>query len=415
MLVSGGMDSTSTTELFDPSTGQFGAGPSMANPRYGHASVRLADGRVLIIGGTDGNQAMASVEVYDPATGRISTTGSLVTERIVCHRRFCSPMVACWWPAEPWPTMLRSAPSSTTRPPGHSSRPRSRRACTLVSRIACPTVACWSPATSPRCSTRAPRHRWPAVTPRSDGPFIATGDPIEDRVGHSATRLRDGRVLISAAGHPTSGGRARTVSRRRRSTIRRPGPSRRRARCMSRRCRMPTTPSSVNSRSCCGTGGFSCWAIGRTRGGCRSSTRRPARSAYLGSLGPEEVTVGQPIAAVQLVDGRILLFGPSLDRSSTIDPTPWPTSSTSGSHERRRSRTCRDAAASTTQWFLRTVESSAVCLRRAERGPGVRSRHRPVVDPRRSSRERRSMVLLADGRVLFTSGWETTASRSMTP
>ena len=29
--------------------------------------------------------------------------------------------------------------------------------------------------------------------------------------------------------------------------------------------------------------------------------------------------MGQPIAAVQLVDGRILLFGPPLDRSSTID------------------------------------------------------------------------------------------------
>ena len=78
----------------------------MANPRYGHTSVRLADGRVLIIGGTDGNQAMASVELYDPATDRISTTGSLVTERIGASAT-CSPMVACWWPAERWPTMLR--------------------------------------------------------------------------------------------------------------------------------------------------------------------------------------------------------------------------------------------------------------------------------------------------------------------
>ena len=107
VLVSGGMDSTSTTELFDPSTGQFEAGPSMANPRYGHTSVRLADGRVLIIGGTDGNQAMASVEVYDPATNRISTTGSLVTERIGAIGGPALRWSRAWWPAEPWPTMLR--------------------------------------------------------------------------------------------------------------------------------------------------------------------------------------------------------------------------------------------------------------------------------------------------------------------
>ena len=62
-------------EPLDPSTVGSSRARSTANPRYGHTSVRLADGRALIIGGTDGNQAMASVEPYDPVTDRISTTG----------------------------------------------------------------------------------------------------------------------------------------------------------------------------------------------------------------------------------------------------------------------------------------------------------------------------------------------------
>jgi hypothetical protein len=63
------------------------AGRPMAQAREGQAAVRLADGRVLVMGGTTpfvGKCAMActvpataSVEVYDPKTGRFSHNGSL--------------------------------------------------------------------------------------------------------------------------------------------------------------------------------------------------------------------------------------------------------------------------------------------------------------------------------------------------
>jgi len=66
-------------------------GPAMAKAREGQAAVRLEDGRVLIIGGTVpftgkcgmacGSPATASVEIYDPGTGKFSPNGSLAEPR----------------------------------------------------------------------------------------------------------------------------------------------------------------------------------------------------------------------------------------------------------------------------------------------------------------------------------------------
>jgi len=47
----------------------------MRRPRWGHAAGLLADGRVLIVGGSDDRDSRgryASTEVYDPATGEFS-------------------------------------------------------------------------------------------------------------------------------------------------------------------------------------------------------------------------------------------------------------------------------------------------------------------------------------------------------
>jgi hypothetical protein len=68
VLITGGADRRDsdgvygTTELFDPKTGAFSAGPALALPRYKHAgsSILLPGGRVLIAGGA------AQAETYDP-------------------------------------------------------------------------------------------------------------------------------------------------------------------------------------------------------------------------------------------------------------------------------------------------------------------------------------------------------------
>ena len=50
----------------------------MGTPRYDHAAVRLLDGRVLVVGGADGDENDTSAELYDPDTGTWSATGNMV-------------------------------------------------------------------------------------------------------------------------------------------------------------------------------------------------------------------------------------------------------------------------------------------------------------------------------------------------
>jgi hypothetical protein len=77
-----GRTPTAAAELYDPGTGRFTPTGSMNLPRVPYAAVRLADGRVLVAGGTTtGKQVTASAEIYDPATGRFTMTGSLRTAR----------------------------------------------------------------------------------------------------------------------------------------------------------------------------------------------------------------------------------------------------------------------------------------------------------------------------------------------
>jgi hypothetical protein len=66
-----------TCEIFDPATGLCTATGSMAYERVGHELVPLPDGRILVIGGygknacqTATSDAIKSVEIYDPETGR---------------------------------------------------------------------------------------------------------------------------------------------------------------------------------------------------------------------------------------------------------------------------------------------------------------------------------------------------------
>jgi hypothetical protein len=62
-------------ELFDPRTRAFVPTGDMVVPRVKHAAALLPDGRVLLVGGSDGRGfrgRFASTELYDPATGRFT-------------------------------------------------------------------------------------------------------------------------------------------------------------------------------------------------------------------------------------------------------------------------------------------------------------------------------------------------------
>ena len=74
-----------TAELYDPASGSFSATGAMAVGRVKHTTTLLNDSRVLVAGGTDSNggggAAVATAELYDPSTGRFTSTGTMSSDR----------------------------------------------------------------------------------------------------------------------------------------------------------------------------------------------------------------------------------------------------------------------------------------------------------------------------------------------
>lgn len=88
ILIAGGYDGSdvrSDAEIFDPATGSMTATSSLATARSGATATLLADGRVLIVGGGRPDRAprraLASAEIFDPAVGRFSPAGALAQGR----------------------------------------------------------------------------------------------------------------------------------------------------------------------------------------------------------------------------------------------------------------------------------------------------------------------------------------------
>lgn len=89
VLIVGGVDNsgatTASAEIYDPGTGKFSATGSLGMPRADHTATILPDGRVLIVGGVStgayDDPAPISAELYDPKTGRFTPTGSMASRR----------------------------------------------------------------------------------------------------------------------------------------------------------------------------------------------------------------------------------------------------------------------------------------------------------------------------------------------
>jgi hypothetical protein len=89
VLIAGGEDrqenKIGSAEIYDPSTGKFTQTGSMVEARAAQTATALNDGRVLIVGGGSGHypsqNVYRSAEVYDPATGKFTSTGQMSVGR----------------------------------------------------------------------------------------------------------------------------------------------------------------------------------------------------------------------------------------------------------------------------------------------------------------------------------------------
>ena len=171
------MGCSTAAELYDPATGTFSPTGSLTATRGGETATLLQDGRVLITGGDNCGDAehagiWASAELYDPATGTFSPTGSMGTPR-ACHTA----------------TLLadgrvlitgRHHGAEPARLPCRSCSPRTRTAITAE--------------TVPNVLASAELYD-PAT-----GTFSPTGSMSVFRDRHTATLLQDGRVLVVGGG-----------------------------------------------------------------------------------------------------------------------------------------------------------------------------------------------------------------------
>jgi hypothetical protein len=85
VLIAGGGESdgpggVATAELYHSATRTFEALPPMRDGRVSHTATLLNDGRVLIVGGR-GEKVNAGAEIFDPKTKRFVSTGNMSVER----------------------------------------------------------------------------------------------------------------------------------------------------------------------------------------------------------------------------------------------------------------------------------------------------------------------------------------------
>jgi hypothetical protein len=110
VVVTGGMDDhnapIATTEVYDTASHLWRRVGDLRQPRYWDTATALPDGRLVVTGGQANvaRQDLASAEIFDPVTGQWSTTGSMNAGR-ECHAAALLPdgrvLVAGGWDGSP--------------------------------------------------------------------------------------------------------------------------------------------------------------------------------------------------------------------------------------------------------------------------------------------------------------------------
>ena len=206
VLVAGGVGNgvsgfLATAELYDPAAGAWTATGNMNGIRILHTATRLADGRVLVAGGADlisetSVHAVATAELYDPATGTWTVTGTMIEAR-ARHTATLLPdgkvLVAGGSGSGAGSDSLATAElydpaTGTWTAAGALIEARTQHTATLLpdGRV---LVAGGNSSSGPQLASA---ELYDPVT-RS---WTATGRMVRDHAGHTATLLPDGRVLV---------------------------------------------------------------------------------------------------------------------------------------------------------------------------------------------------------------------------
>jgi hypothetical protein len=89
VLLAGGFNNAGTylasAELYNPATGTFTPTGSMKTAREDYTATLLQNGEVLVAGGGNSTGVLSSAELYNPATGKWTATGSLVGPLLGFH------------------------------------------------------------------------------------------------------------------------------------------------------------------------------------------------------------------------------------------------------------------------------------------------------------------------------------------
>jgi N-acetylneuraminic acid mutarotase len=82
ILIAGGYNDQylNTAELFDPATGTFSAVGNMSSARIGAVGVLLRDGTAYIVGGYNNGSYLSSAEIYDPSAQTFSTSSAYLLD-----------------------------------------------------------------------------------------------------------------------------------------------------------------------------------------------------------------------------------------------------------------------------------------------------------------------------------------------
>jgi hypothetical protein len=199
-----------SAELYDPATGKFTLTGSPHVAGVPIVSVLLKSGRVLVIGcDASGTCASSLADVYDPSTGRFSAAGpitggctfctaTLLDDGRVLVSRGDNPLST-----DPVPSLLFDPATDTFAATGSMTTARISQTATLLSDGRVLIAGGFGVQGGPLVGLASAELYDPET-----GTFGPTGSMTTARAGQTATVLADGRVLIAgglSAGHVVTG------------------------------------------------------------------------------------------------------------------------------------------------------------------------------------------------------------------